>query len=43
MLLPSNSLESALIKGVPGNNDPRILNASFVSFFQQFDLSVHTH
>lgn len=34
---------SELMTGVPGNNDPRILNASNVSFFQLLGLSVHTH
>lgn len=39
----SKSLGSALTIGVPGNNEPRILNASIVSFFQQFGLSAHIH
>lgn len=43
ILLYSKSLGSALTNGTPGNNEPRILNASIVSFFQQFGLSVHTH
>lgn len=43
MWFPSKSLGLAFINGVPGNNEPRILNASIVSFFQQFDLSVHAH